>query len=319
MCKYSIIVPIYNVEDYLDKCLNSLLLQSYQDFEVLCVNDGTKDNSQAIVDAYVLKDNRFKSFIKENGGLADARNYGVKHAIGTYILFIDSDDYAELELLSTIESSLGQHDLVIFGYSQKDLIKNTAEDILPQFEENKSYSLKTCSNLLDRIDNCAWNKCYHRSLLMGNEYPRGFLYEDLGATYIIVDQARSIGFIKKPLINYLLNRPGNITTLVGTRLLDIFEMCRLNIEYFKNNDKFDLYYSELERLCWKNIVECLRKLRLAKDKQFALNFIDMAFDFKSFYFNKRKGVNIANNLKDNIYEYRFLCKLYIKLGGKNNG
>ena len=80
--KFSIVIPVYNVEKYIDKCLNSIINQTYKNFEVIIVNDGTKDNSQQIIDEYVKKDNRFKSYKKENGGLSDARNYGIKYATG---------------------------------------------------------------------------------------------------------------------------------------------------------------------------------------------------------------------------------------------
>ena len=96
MKKLSVIVPVYNVEKYIDKCLNSLVNQGIDDYEIIVINDGTKDNSQEIIDKYVDKyPNLVKSYIKENGGLSDARNYGVARASGEYITFIESDDYIE--------------------------------------------------------------------------------------------------------------------------------------------------------------------------------------------------------------------------------
>ena len=91
--KFSIIVPVYNVEKYLKRCLDSIQNQTYDNFEVIIVNDGSPDHSQEIIDEYVKHDDRFLSYQKENGGLSDARNYGVKYATGDYLLFVDSDDY----------------------------------------------------------------------------------------------------------------------------------------------------------------------------------------------------------------------------------
>ena len=101
----SIIVPVYNVEKYLDRCLNSLVKQKLDNYEVIVVNDGTKDNSQKIIDRYVKKYPKvFRSYIKKNGGLSDARNYGLKYAKGKYISFIDADDY------NGMGAVMGKHD-----------------------------------------------------------------------------------------------------------------------------------------------------------------------------------------------------------------
>ena len=94
--KVSIIVPVYNVEKVIDRCLNSLVNQTLNDIEIIVVNDGTLDNSQDIIDEYAKKNQKVKSFVKENGGLSDARNYGLEKAIGEYIMFVDSDDYIDL-------------------------------------------------------------------------------------------------------------------------------------------------------------------------------------------------------------------------------
>ena len=116
MKKLSIVVPVYNVEKYLNKCLDSLANQTLDNYEVIVVNDGTKDNSQAIIDDYVAKyPTIFKSYIKDNGGLSDARNYGIRYATGEYITFLDSDDYIEY---NTYQNMLeiayrGNHDLVV--------------------------------------------------------------------------------------------------------------------------------------------------------------------------------------------------------------
>lgn len=100
--KFSIVIPVYNVEEYIDKCLNSVLNQTYKDFEVIIVNDGSPDNSIQIIDRYVKMDDRFKVYSKENGGLSAARNFGVKKVSGDYLIFLDSDDYIEKDLLLKI-------------------------------------------------------------------------------------------------------------------------------------------------------------------------------------------------------------------------
>lgn len=118
--KFSLIVPVYNVENYLKKCLDSIARQSYNDFEVIVVNDGSPDNSQAIIDEYVKKDERIKSYIKPNGGLSDARNFGVKKVTGDYILFVDSDDYIEQDLLLNLNKVVQNNDIVRFNLTLVD-------------------------------------------------------------------------------------------------------------------------------------------------------------------------------------------------------
>ena len=92
--KFSIVIPVYNVEGYIEKCLNSIKIQTYSNFEVIIVNDGSPDNSEKKIKTF-LKDKRFKYYKKENGGLSDARNYGIKYTTGDYLLFVDSDDYID--------------------------------------------------------------------------------------------------------------------------------------------------------------------------------------------------------------------------------
>lgn len=107
--RFSVIVPVYNVEKYLAKCLDSILQQTNQDFELLIVNDGTKDHSQDIIDEYVQKyPDKIRAFIKENGGLSDARNYGVERAKGEYIVFVDSDDSIDHKLFETLSKQIDQ-------------------------------------------------------------------------------------------------------------------------------------------------------------------------------------------------------------------
>ena len=100
MVKVSVIVPVYNVEKYIDKCLTSLVNQTLKDIEIIIVNDGSPDKSQKIIDKYVKKHSNIKSYIKKNGGISSARNYGLKYAHGEYIAFVDSDDYVDVKIKS---------------------------------------------------------------------------------------------------------------------------------------------------------------------------------------------------------------------------
>ena len=140
MVKFSIIVPVYNVEMYLGACLDSILNQSYKDFEVIVVNDGTKDNSQDIIDEYVKKDDRIRGFKKKNGGLSDARNFGVGKAKGDYLLFVDSDDDINPLLLENINKEIEKNDPELIRFQ---IVKVTEEEK----EENCSALFENVSGL----------------------------------------------------------------------------------------------------------------------------------------------------------------------------
>ena len=313
MTKISIIVPVYNVEKYLDRCLSSLVNQTAKDFEVIIVNDGSLDNSQTIIDKYVKDNNNFKSYIKKNGGLGYARNYGIDKANGEYLMFVDSDDYVEPNLVNECLSRLEHYDLLIFEYNQINEKNKISEVIKSNFKENKIYQLNHDRELLNNIDNCAWNKCYKRELFIDVKYPDGW-YEDLGATYIILDKAKKVGFINKPLINYISSREDSISNSISTKIFDIFEMNRINLEYYKSVNRFNKYKDELQLLTWTNIVSIMRKLPENTNEEIAYAFVDSAFDFMKYNFGNRR-IRLEADLMSNVYENRFVAKLYMKYRG----
>ena len=139
MSKLTIVLPYYNVGDYIDRCLNSLLNQTVSDFEVFCVNDGSKDHSDEIVQKYVAMDSRFKRLTKQNGGLSDARNFGLKDVHTEYVMFLDSDDFFELDLVERCLKKMeeDQCDLVVYNYNQYFIRENRSELISEKFDSNK--------------------------------------------------------------------------------------------------------------------------------------------------------------------------------------
>ena len=142
MCKVSIIVPVYNVDKFLHKCVDSILAQTLTDFELLLVDDGSKDNSGLICDKYAAKDSRVRVFHKENGGVSSARNLGLENAQGDWIIFIDSDDWIEPNMLKDIyEKAILEHaDLV---YCDLRMIFNNHTEILhiAEYNTNKTKML----------------------------------------------------------------------------------------------------------------------------------------------------------------------------------
>lgn len=317
MVRVSVIVAIYNIENYLNKCLESLRLQTFLDYEVLCVNDGSKDNSKKIIEEYCKKDERFILIDKENGGLSDARNEGMKHAKGEYVMFVDGDDFVEPNFIEEAYNHINYYglDIVVFDYNQYYLADNKKELIHLPFEEGKTYSLKENKDLLCKIGNSAWNKIYRLSLFKDNniEYPKGYIQEDLGTTPKLLLMAKRIGFINKPLYNYLIDRPNNISQERNEKIYHIFDMCDSFLSFYKEKGVYKEYYDELECLSLINIIWTLKKLAYYKDKKFVNKFIDDTFDYinKNFSDFSNCKYSLYTYKEDRIYLNKILLKIYL--------
>lgn len=216
--KFSIILPIYNVENYLSACIDSILSQTYKDYEIILVDDGSKDSSPLICDNYSEKYDFIKTIHKQNGGLSDARNVGLKHAKGEYIFFLDSDDYLidENVLEKIVNASAGEQDVVAFKFIK--WFESNGQLSTCTFSYNLDTTGKSASQIyLELIDkdayyNSAWSKVVKRSLLVDNniEFERGLLGEDNDWYYKVVAHVRSLSLIDEPLYVYR-QRSGSIT------------------------------------------------------------------------------------------------------------
>lgn len=200
--RFSVIVPVYNVEKYLVKCLDSIVNQTYKDFEVLVVNDGTKDNSQLIIDEYMNKyPEMIKGFIKENGGLSDARNYGVQHARGEYIVYVDSDDFIGQKLLEKLNDEIKKvHNVDVIGYNFVNVDKNYKEIETirkPIFSNLNGEQAITNIILSKTFFEPAWGFAYKKKYWNENgfKYAKGLYHEDLGLTPIVIAKATKVSCI----------------------------------------------------------------------------------------------------------------------------
>ena len=208
--KISIIVPVYNVEKYLSKCIDSIINQTYKNIEIILVDDGSTDNSSKICDKYAKKDNRIKVIHKKNGGLSDARNVGIENANGIYVSFIDSDDYVELTMIERLYNSCLKYNSEIsccgkfVEYDNKVVLKNIGKDFCVSSKEALVRMLT-----FDNIDTSAWDKLYLKELFDEIHYPLHVYYEDMGTTYKLIDSANKVSFIKTPEYHYLI-RKGSI-------------------------------------------------------------------------------------------------------------
>lgn len=205
---FSIIVPVYNVEKYIKKCLDSIHSQSFGNFEVIIVNDGSPDNSQVIIDDFTAKDGRFKSYAKKNGGLSDARNFGTTKASGEYILFIDSDDYINPDLLKRICAVKDDCDIVRFFHQELSedgqIIRTTSTT-----QGEVSLAARFQFELVDTA--CLY--AYRREFWIANkfQYAVGRFHEDFGLIPLVLAKAERMTAIDYIGYNYL-RRNESITT-----------------------------------------------------------------------------------------------------------
>lgn len=241
--KFSIIIPVYNVEDYLEKCLLSLKKQTYNNFEVIIVNDGTQDNCQKIIDDFCKKNEKFKGYIKQNGGLSSARNYGLKYVTGDYILFIDSDDYVEEELLERLNKSLEKNKVDVLKYNLRFIYeKENTREMNKKHEFVSLHPNKAIEKLLeDEILEPAWLNCYKTSFWKKNKfkYYEGRVHEDFGLTPLIYMNAKTISSINYVGYNYLIREGSIINSKESEKMYKKFNDCLSfydeNIKKIKNN------------------------------------------------------------------------------------
>ena len=209
--KFSVIVPIYNVEEYLERCINSILQQTFNDFELLLVNDGSPDQCVDICKKY-SGDFKVRYFEKENGGLGDARNYGIDRARGDFLVFVDSDDYIEKDMLENVNAAIDKYDsdIIIFNQAIVDMQDNLLYIDRQPLETGRVMNFQTNKQLF-LIEPSACNKVFKRQLFIENQirFPVRVWYEDLRTTNKVLAVADNVVYIDKAFYHYF-KRPGSI-------------------------------------------------------------------------------------------------------------
>ncbi len=241
MIKVSIIVPFYNVENYIEKCLQSLVSQTLEDIEILLVNDGSKDGSENIAKQYINKySNKIRYLEKDNGGLSDARNYAIPYAKGEYIAFLDSDDYVESNMYEEMYNKAKKEDL---DYVECNFLWEYPDKVLES--KGKLYKSKKEMFVYTRV--VAWNKLIKREIIQKNHiiFPKGYRYEDVEFFYKILPHIQTYGIVEKPFIHYV-QRENSISNVQNTRTKEIIEVLEHVIEYYKTNHLFTEYEKEIE-------------------------------------------------------------------------
>lgn len=224
--KVSIIVPVYNVEDYLEKCIVSLINQTFKNIEILLIDDGSTDNSGTICDKYKELDNRIKVFHKKNGGLANVRNYGIAHANGEYIAFVDSDDYVDHDYIECFISGVTKYNskITLMGH----IYEKEHEWIIRQISETeKVLTIEDAMTelLLDkRLNSYMWQGMFHKSVFTDIVFPDGENYEDFRTMPDIFANAGAVTLLPVEKYHYIqrMTSISNSTKKIGQNSFSLF-------------------------------------------------------------------------------------------------
>ena len=309
MVDISIVVPIYNASKYLNKCLDSLVNQTKKELEFILVNDGSTDDSDSIIKNY--SDNRIKYFRRSNHGIGKTRNFGISKATGKYIMFLDSDDYLDLEACELLYKKIEKDnsDLVVFDFYR---VSDSLEPVI--IRNFKGTNLRENPNLLLEINLGIANKIFRLNIIKENNIKiiEGLKYEDAPFVVEYFKYARKISKLDAKLHYYVIH-DNSETTIRDEKMFDIIKIVDIIRSYFKN---YDWSRDVVDTLTIKILVNYNIQQRYIKNKNIRNKFIDESFSYleknipnyrQNSYFKKR------NMLKSFIEKNKGLSKLYCDL------
>ena len=319
MPKVSVIVPIYNVEQYLQRCIESLVNQTLQDIEIILVNDGSTDNSGMLAKEYCKKYKEKIIYLeKKNGGLSDARNYGMPYATGEYIAFLDSDDYIEKNAYEEMYNKAQEENA---DYVECDFIWEYPNKI----REDKQIAYKDKHEMLTFVRVVAWNKLIKRSLLEEHniKFPKGLRYEDVEFTYTLIPHLQRTAYVDKCFVHYT-QRQNSIANVQNERTAEIFTVLQHVIDYYKANGLYGEYKDELEYNYARYLLcSSLKRMCKIQDKNKREEMIKKTWIELNKQYPEWKKNKILNSVKSgkNIYMKtinKFTYKIYTNIFNKLN-
>ncbi len=318
MKKVSVIVPVYNTEKYLKRCLDSLVMQTLDDIEIIIIEDRSPDNANEILKDYEKKyKDKIKVFHnKTNKGIGYNRNFGIKKASGKYIGFVDSDDWVNETMFEKMydKAEKGKLDLVLCNFHKMLEKEDGALEEL-QSTDILSFNngmLKNMPNLLLDVELAPWNKLYKKELLDGITFPEDLKYEDTIFVLKAMARAKKIGIVDEKL-NYYLVRNKSETTIMDKKVYDILTITKMMLEELKSHDYYDDIKEYVEAMTIRNLFRYTLQQKYQKDKNIKNDFIDKAFDYLNKEFPNWKRNSIwrkKNVLKRMIEGNRILTKFY---------
>ena len=280
--KVSVVVPVFNMEAYLGECLQSLVDQTLGAIEIIVVNDGSTDGSQAIIDDFSERfPERIRAFTKANGGLSDARNFGIDRACGEYVGFVDSDDFVDPRMFARLHAEAARLDADIAACPVTHVYaaRHVCRYLPPELESGRAVA--DAPELLLALGSYAWNKLYRRALLSARSFrfPAGQLYEDSATVYNILLDANRIALVDAPFYRYRRERPGSITASPDARVFDVFRSCDSILRHFRAHPRYGELAPYVDSLCVKHVMARYKALWQSGTPRLAFAFASRAMRF----------------------------------------
>ncbi len=301
-------MPIYNVNKYLGKCLDSLTQQTLKEIEILAVNDGSTDDSLAILEKYAANDSRIIILNKKNGGLSDARNFAFPHIHGEYVGFVDSDDFVDKDMYKVMYEKASSTD--------SDIVECNLHHTFEYYEDTEiGKHITDKDELIMNGRSVVWNKIYKSSWLLstGVTFPKGLIYEDVNFYVKLIPFLNKISYVEEPFVHYVQRSSSinNFQTLKTMQILDILDDIK---SFYIKNGFMNKYKAALEFL-YTRILLCSSLSRMTRiadknDRKKALkaNWDKLVTEFpnwkKGYYLRKFNGKNAAFMKSMNLLSYK---------------
>ena len=292
MKKISVIVPVYKVEAYLERCVHSLCRQTYTNLEIILVDDGSPDRSGQMCDMLALQDNRIRVIHKKNGGLSDARNAGIEQATGDYIAFVDSDDWYDPGMLRILYTLCEENDAEIAECSYRNIYHDRVQaetgcsgavmEMTPVQAIESNLDWKYCKPV-------AWNKLYRRDIVGQIRYPVGKLHEDEFTTHLFYLAAKKIMYVDIAMVNYERRNLGSITATFKPKNLEKCEAFREKVHMVWNHHELQNIDKKMcNNYCYV-LLDCVKKCEesYSNSDEFKKTICDAYEDFEEL---KKHGI-----------------------------
>lgn len=304
MKKISVIVPIYNSSKYLQKCIDSLINQTYKNIEIVLVNDGSTDDSERIIKTYIKNNKNIVYIFKQNGGQASARNIGIEVSTGKYISFVDSDDYVDVHMYEDMLEYLKDDiDILVFGFNE--VFNSNIKRNIGYFD----YSSNKINNfIISPAGPC--NKIFKKSLFINNKikFLENRIYEDLAIIPSIVCHSNNIKFVNKQPYYYVIHSSSTMRqNSYNEKLLDIFPALEFLKNIFVEENKYNEHLDELEFVYIENLLHGA-SLRFLDYKEGKSSIIKICEIMKEQFPNWKKN----KYYKSQNWKYKLFCNLIYK-------
>lgn len=320
----TIIIPVYNIADYLERCIKSVIAQSYTNLEIILVDDGSTDESGRICNQYTISDNRVTVFHKKNGGLSDARNYGIDRCRGSYIMFLDGDDWVEPTIVEELYAVHQNTDVdfaqcqFMYAYENGEMKQlDVVQPELTYFSKNEAIKSFVESGPLG-ISVAAWAKLYKRDVFKKIRYPKDRVHEDVVTMCdIVFSDISKVAVLNKPLYNYF-QREGSISNNVNYKRLKDQLTCQVYVK--EHVDQYAPYLKlEANKILYDIIIDIVNLIPKSDLKEQSKFLREIEANAKKIPGGdlKKSGYKLRLRLYFKLIQWNL--PLYIKLRSEKNG